>query len=140
MYNGPFESIALMMLRHEWVSIFSGVVYGDVPEDNIKAFENFQNQLKEYDGKFEIQFTNFSNIPRLSIEGAHTQISKFRAAAIFAKAFNITDNKEVEFIRDEDDDQLMYGTEKVENREVEDFDRIQILESILMPEEQTVNA
>lgn len=138
MYNGPFESITLMMLRHEWVSIFSGVVYGDVPEDNIKAFENFQNQLKEYDGKFEIQFTNFSNIPRLSIEGAHTQISKFRAAAIFAKAFNITDNKEVEFIRDEDDNQLMYGTEKVENREVEDFDRIQILESILMPEEQTV--
>lgn len=102
-------------LRNRWVGILSTQINSDDPNESLCSFERFKEWIEQEDPLFEIGFANFLNIPKLSLASANTQISKFKAASVFAQVFKI---------RTLDEDQ--------------DIDRVKILESILMPDEQEV--
>ncbi|KAA8916845.1 hypothetical protein TRICI_000964 [Trichomonascus ciferrii] len=104
-------------LRNRWVGILSTQIDSDDPNESLCSFERFKEWIEQEDPEFEIGFANFPNIPKLSLASANTQISKFKAASVFAQVFEIR-------AREEGDDQ--------------DLDRVKILESILMPDEQEV--
>jgi tetratricopeptide (TPR) repeat protein len=113
----PNPRLDAVELRNRWVGILSTQIDSDDPNESLCSFERFKEWIEQEDPLFEIGFANFPNIPKLSLASANTQISKFKAASVFAQVFEIR-------TRDEGEDQ--------------DLDRVKILESILMPDEQEV--
>ncbi|CAN6605760.1 hypothetical protein TRVA0_003S00518 [Trichomonascus vanleenenianus] len=121
-YYGPIDSICTNLLRHEWVSIICGQLEEEDPTDSLKNFEIYQKKLTQLQPNLVVEFSNFSNIPRLSTESVTTQIAKYRAASIFARIFEMEDEED----------------QKDDGDTSEKFDKITVLESILMPDEHKV--
>lgn len=126
LYRGSVDKLGNLLLRHEWVRTTSGTIYGDNPGDSLKLFEEFRRRFQDQDQNLELEFANFPSIPKLSLEGISTQISKFRAASIFARLFGLTKNNkhDDENVDDHDDD-----------LDDDQFNPIEVLEAILMPDD-----
>lgn len=82
------DRVCAMKIRHQWVSIFYDQVHSDAPELSMTKFEEIRDLLAKKLPDLTIEYSSFDNIPTLSHTGAETQISKYRAASIFAKVFS----------------------------------------------------
>lgn len=72
-----------LQLRYKWVSIFYYQIEGEEPNDSMERLESMTKPLTGV----SISFANYKNIPSASTQDANTQISKFRAASVFAKVW-----------------------------------------------------
>lgn len=100
--------------RFEWASILTSPAHGALPDDMLFRYEKLADKFASSNLEIVVEFPNCSNIPKLSTESAKTQVSKYRAASIFAEIFD-----------------QQSGTSSDEDIR----SRIKLLESILIPDE-----
>lgn len=103
------DRASIMRIRFQWVSIFYDQIDADSPEVSMTKFEAVRDITIKSFSDLNIEYPSLENIPTLSSVSAETQISKYRAASIFAKAFK------------------REGSEDI-------LQSISLLESMLMPE------
>ncbi|ANB12285.1 Hir3p [Sugiyamaella lignohabitans] len=145
--SSPESVTSELLLRHKWVSIFLEA-RSCTPAANLRQFQQSKSMFEEHERKtnhpFVMEFTNFSNIPRLSIESCDTQISKYRAAAVFARVFDM-EVKSVPSLDERGSNESTPETERDVNDEakediadgslhLEELSKVDLLESILLDE------
>lgn len=86
-------------VRHTWISIFFDQLHGDVPSGSMRKFELLKEYLIKNELALEIEYPNYKNIPTASVNGAETQIAKFRAASIFAKVFSREEPEDGDYLQ-----------------------------------------
>lgn len=111
-YNGENrKELALLKLRYDWTYIHYQQSNSGIPGEIQKLYEKVGESLINMENPVDISYSNYTHIPRLSAESIKTQISKVEATAVFARIFDDSD-------------------------EVSKEEKVRILESVLMPEEQ----
>lgn len=78
----------LIVLRHAWVSALVDQLHELNPDISMQRFETILDHVDEY----EIEFPNYAYLPTLSRTSCHTQISKFKAASVFSKIFESSED------------------------------------------------
>lgn len=89
------ERTNIMRIRFQWVSIFYDQIHADSPEVSMTKFEAVRDFITQNFSDLNIEYPSLENIPTLSSVSAETQISKYRAASIFARAFKREGDKDI---------------------------------------------